>query len=203
MGRVTIKELYWELSSDEMLRNFIWDGCKDIEVIPRKIAERIIEKCEEIIKKQEHVLESYDPDSYISGNALAVRLSMMQLKEYAESLLKQFEEEILTDGEPVASLQDNRWIVEPGRTMTTEQIIDHLQHVKQELSEARGSDYSGVLALEEAIKELSSVLDKQKVLAMLDFADNALTDEVRTVENFKALLVECIQVMPTSRSTGK
>lgn len=202
MGRVTIKELYWEIDRDTYASN-VWNGYKDIEVVPRKMVERIIEKCEEIIKKQEHVLESYDPDSYISGNALAVRLSMMQLKEYAESLLEQFEEEKLTNGKSVASLQDNRQLVEPGRTMTTEQIIDHLRYEQQELAEARGLDYSGVVALEEAIKELSSVLDKQKVLAMLDFADNALTDEVRTVENFKALLVECIQVMPTSRGTGK
>ena len=44
---------------------------------------------------------------------------------------------------------------------------------------------------------MSDLISRQKVLAMLDFADNALTDEVRTVENFKALLTECIKVLPS------
>ena len=93
MSRVTIDNIQHDASG---LDNMSWaDITKlyQIEVVPRKMVERIIEKCEEIIKKQEHVLESYAPDSYIRGNALAVRLSAMQLKEYAESLLKQFEED--------------------------------------------------------------------------------------------------------------
>lgn len=186
MSRVTIKELYWEIDRDTYANN-VWNGYKDIEIVPRRIAEMIIERCsisEKLVNKT---------------TAMEVR----DIRNYAESLLEQFEEEKLTNGKSVASLQDNGQLAEPGRTMTTEQIIDHLRYEQQELSEARGLDYSGVIALEEAIKELSSVLDKQKVFAMLDFADNALTDEVRTVENFKALLVECIKVMPTSRSTGK
>lgn len=44
---------------------------------------------------------------------------------------------------------------------------------------------------------MSDLIDKQKILATLDFADKALTDEVRTVENFKALLTECIKVLPS------
>ena len=41
-------------------------------------------------------------------------------------------------------------------------------------------------------------IDRQKVLNTLDFADNALTDEERTVEKYKALLTECIKVLPSA-----
>ena len=42
---------------------------------------------------------------------------------------------------------------------------------------------------------MSDLISRQKVLATLDFADNALTDEERTVENYKELLTECIKVL--------
>ena len=93
--------------------------------------------------------------------------------------------------------------------MTKEQIINHLRYVQRELSEARGSDHSGVKALEEAIKELSSVekngnsIDRQKVLNTLDFADNALIGEDRTVETYKELLTECIKVLPSAENKGE
>lgn len=47
---------------------------------------------------------------------------------------------------------------------------------------------------------MSDSIDRQKVLNTLDFADNALTDEVRTVENFKAILTECIKVCPKKKA---
>ena len=50
---------------------------------------------------------------------------------------------------------------------------------------------------------MSDSIDKQKVLATLDFADNALTDEERTVENYKELLTECIKVLPTAENNGE
>ena len=65
----------------------------DIEIVPRKIVEMIIKKCEDTIRKQEFIMDFYASDSYISSNAQAARINTMQLKGYAESLLKQFEEE--------------------------------------------------------------------------------------------------------------
>lgn len=44
-------------------------------------------------------------------------------------------------------------------------------------------------------EETDDLISKQKVLNTLDFADSALTDEERTVENFKAILTECINVL--------
>lgn len=85
MDKVTIKDLYWELSSDEMLRNFIWDGCKDIEIVPRKMVEILIEKCD---KEIEHCAE-YTGNEYYDGRSDGVAT----IKYFAEALLKQFEED--------------------------------------------------------------------------------------------------------------
>ena len=49
---------------------------------------------------------------------------------------------------------------------------------------------------------MSDSIDRQKVLNTLDFADNALTDEERTVEKYKELLTECIKVLPSSENDG-
>lgn len=43
---------------------------------------------------------------------------------------------------------------------------------------------------------MSDYISRQKVLATLDYADNALTDEERTVEKYKELLTECIKTLP-------
>lgn len=45
---------------------------------------------------------------------------------------------------------------------------------------------------------MSGLISRQKVLNTLDFADNALTGEERTVENYKELLTECIKVLPSN-----
>ena len=50
---------------------------------------------------------------------------------------------------------------------------------------------------------MSDLIDRQKVLNTLDFADNALTDEERTVENYKELLTECIKVLPSVEKNGE
>ena len=50
---------------------------------------------------------------------------------------------------------------------------------------------------------MSDSIDRQKVLNTLDFADNALTDEERTVEKYKELLMECIKVLPSAEKEGK
>ena len=44
---------------------------------------------------------------------------------------------------------------------------------------------------------MGDLISRQKVLNTLDFADNALTDEDRTVEKYKELLTECIKVLPS------
>ena len=87
MSRVTIEELYHDLGNVEK-----WSASKDIEVVPRKMVEMIIKRCEDAIRRQEFIMDFYASDSYISSNAQAARVHTMQLKEYTESLLKQFEE---------------------------------------------------------------------------------------------------------------
>ena len=62
-----------------MLRNFIWDGCKDIEVVPRKMVEMIIERCVR--------------DMCSASNDGAMCYEASCIKDYAESLLKRFEED--------------------------------------------------------------------------------------------------------------
>jgi len=47
-------------------------------------------------------------------------------------------------------------------------------------------------------EEADDLISKQKVLNTLDFADNALTDEERTVEKYKELLTECIKVLSSN-----
>jgi len=51
---------------------------------------------------------------------------------------------------------------------------------------------------EETEEETDDLISKQKVLNTLDFADNALTDEERTVEKYKELLTECINVLSSN-----
>lgn len=50
---------------------------------------------------------------------------------------------------------------------------------------------------------MSDLISRQKVLNTLDFADNALTDEDRTVEKYKELLIECIKVLPSDENKGE
>ena len=49
---------------------------------------------------------------------------------------------------------------------------------------------------------MSDLIDRQKVLNTLDFADNALIGEGRTIEKYKELLTECIKVLPTAENKG-
>lgn len=50
---------------------------------------------------------------------------------------------------------------------------------------------------------MSDLIDRQKVLNTLDFADNALIGEGRTVETYKELLTECIKVLPSVEKNGE
>lgn len=49
---------------------------------------------------------------------------------------------------------------------------------------------------------MSDLIDRQKVLNTLDFADKAL-DEDRTVETYKELLTECVKVLPSAENKGE
>lgn len=79
MGRVTIMNLTndykYDLTLDEQVE------VKDIEIVPRKMVEMIIERCECTINCA----------CYTEDNMRV--LEARDIKEYAESLLKQFEEE--------------------------------------------------------------------------------------------------------------
>lgn len=90
--------------------------------------------------------------------------------------------------------------------MTRERAIEILKDENEKQGHFKGfSMYSE--ALEMAISALSEnkgdLISRQKVLNTLDFADKALTDEVRTVENFKAILTECIGVLSSAENTGE
>lgn len=50
---------------------------------------------------------------------------------------------------------------------------------------------------------MSDLISRQKVLNTLDFADNALIGEGRTVETYKELLTECIKVLPSVEKNGE
>ena len=81
MNHVTIKELYWEISEDKYgdKVNNVWEDYKDIEVVPRKMVEMIIERCKK------------DFCSRTNDGSMCYEASC--IKDYAESLLKQFDEE--------------------------------------------------------------------------------------------------------------
>lgn len=49
---------------------------------------------------------------------------------------------------------------------------------------------------------MSDLISRQKVLDTLDNADNFL-DEERTVEKYKELLTECIEVLPPAENKGE
>lgn len=78
MSRVAIKDLYWEINQDKYASN-VWDGYKDIEIVPRKMVEMIIERCVR--------------DMCSASNDGAMCYEASCIKDYAESLLKQFEED--------------------------------------------------------------------------------------------------------------
>ena len=49
---------------------------------------------------------------------------------------------------------------------------------------------------------MSDLISRQKVLETLEVADTFL-DEERTVEMYKALLTECIKVLPSAENKGE
>lgn len=83
MSSVTINELVWDFKHNTMQKELI-ESCY-IEIVPRKIVEMIIEKCEE---EKEELRPSCDVP-FEHGEITAYT----NIREYAESLLKQFEED--------------------------------------------------------------------------------------------------------------
>lgn len=83
MNGVTINELAWDYRHNTTGKD-LKESC-DIEVVPRKIVEMIIEKCRE--QMREYIARGendYTDGKYDAG---------FSIKQYAESLLKQFEED--------------------------------------------------------------------------------------------------------------
>ena len=74
MNRVTIKDVYRDFAYAA-----VSNDVKNIEVVPRKMVEMIIEYC----KRESEINDYHD----------AVRIEAYEIQQYAESLLKQFEEE--------------------------------------------------------------------------------------------------------------
>ena len=88
MSSVTINELAWDYKHNTMQKELV-ESC-DIEVVPRKMVEMIIEKCIEEDNCICSTLHQDDDDfDYFSGYVYA----MGMIKVFANSLLKQFEED--------------------------------------------------------------------------------------------------------------
>ena len=86
MSRVAIRDLYMDIADncyDYADKEF--DIIVDTEIVPRKIVEKIIEMC----KKNEDELRPYYGEPFEDGQDIAYT----NIREYAESLLKQFEED--------------------------------------------------------------------------------------------------------------
>lgn len=88
MNRVTINDLAWDYKHNTMQKELI-ESC-DIEVVPRKMVEMIIERGKEL---EDYYTDcecySYNDEHYTRGRVA----SAYDIREYAESLLKQFEED--------------------------------------------------------------------------------------------------------------
>lgn len=85
MSRVTFGDLY----CDYLDINTSVKDCRkvqDVAIVPRKMVEMIIEKC---LEDYEHSCEYQGIDKYANG----ICVESKDIKRYAESLLKQFEEE--------------------------------------------------------------------------------------------------------------
>ena len=76
MSGITVGDLWREYCDNEK-----WQTLKDIEVVPRKMVEMIMEECESL------KITNYRYGNYCAGDNFA------HIKNYAESLLKQFEED--------------------------------------------------------------------------------------------------------------
>ena len=85
-SRVEIRDLYDDVAND--CNNDTYARVCRIEVVPRKLVEMIIAKCEEIDSRYT-VEDDFTNSVYYSGR----RQSAHELQEYTKALLKYFEED--------------------------------------------------------------------------------------------------------------
>ena len=94
MSRVTIKDLYWEIDQDTYANN-VWNGYKDIEIVPRKIVEMIIDYCENLAdlhyKNLKHAIDIQDKEDEKFFRQL--EYAFRGVISYSSILLTQFEED--------------------------------------------------------------------------------------------------------------
>lgn len=82
MSRVTIKELYWELYDKD---NSVWRQCNNIEIVPRKMVEIIIDKCNDEME----YCDKFEGNEYYDGKFDGVGF----IKNIAKMLLKEFDDD--------------------------------------------------------------------------------------------------------------
>lgn len=99
MSRVTIKDLYWEVQQDEqdskVCDNYNWCEYKDIEIVPRKMVEMIIDYCENLAdlhyKNLKHAIDIQDKEGEKFFRQL--EYAFRGVISYSSILLTQFEED--------------------------------------------------------------------------------------------------------------
>lgn len=79
MSKVTVNDVWKDFPTDE------WADAIKIPIVPRRMVEMIIERCESLVNLYSRI-DNYD---YCAGENYAYD----QIINYANSLLKQFEEE--------------------------------------------------------------------------------------------------------------
>lgn len=95
MSRVTIQDLYKEVVRDRYDSNVGWDGYKDVEIVPRKMVEMIIDYCENLAdlhyKNLKHAIDIQDKEGEKSFRQL--EYAFRGVINYSSILLTQFEED--------------------------------------------------------------------------------------------------------------
>lgn len=89
MSSVTINELAWDYKHNTMQKELV--KSQDIEIVPRKMVEMIIEHYDKIIDDSEKEIAYFHEDSDAFHTATIRKSCVGMLKVYAETLLKQFE----------------------------------------------------------------------------------------------------------------
>ena len=101
MSRVTIDDLVADCTTPGLDNNkYDKEACK-IEIVPRKIVEKIIERCER--SANFHNQEALFTDDYVRGR----RWAFDDIHMYAASLLREFEDPVLISTESSKFLIDD------------------------------------------------------------------------------------------------
>ena len=95
MSRVTIQDLYKEVVRDRYDSNVGWDEYKDMEIVPRKMVEMIIDYCENLAdlhhKNLKHAIDIQDKEGEKFFRQL--EYAFRGVINYSSILLTQFEED--------------------------------------------------------------------------------------------------------------